>query len=106
MARVEGQHVAERATAAEQGLEVVKAHQAETEVGLRTSLVDTEATLQESLVVLESEWSALVSEWSALELARKALESKQKARSEVDQEVLALWGRVMETEEANARLCA
>ena len=105
VARAEGQRAAERVTTAEQGLEAVKACQAKTEVGLRTSLVNTEAALQESLVALESEWSPLASERSALELARKALESKQKARSEVDQEVLALWGRVMETEEANARLC-
>ena len=43
-------------------------------------------------------------EQSTLELARKVLESKRKARSEADQEVLALRGRVMGTEEASARL--
>ena len=30
---------------------------------------------------------------------------ERKAQSEADQEVLALWGRVLGTEEANARLC-
>ena len=45
-----------------------------------------------------------MSEQSALESSRKALESERKARSEADQEVLALRGRVMGTEEANARL--
>ena len=55
----------------------MKARQAETEVGLRTSLADTEAVLQGSLVALESERSAL-------ELARKALESERKAQSEAD----------------------
>ena len=43
-------------------------------------------------------------ERSALELAQKALESERKARSEADQKVLMLWGRVMGTEEASARL--
>ena len=38
-------------------------------------------------------------------MERKALELERKARSEADQEVLALRGRVMGTEEANARLC-
>ena len=61
---------------------------------------------QKSLETLESEQSALVSERNTLELARKALESERKARSEVDREVLTLRGRVMGTEEANARLCA
>ena len=74
VARAEGQRAAERATAAEQGLEAVLTYQAETEAGLRTSLADTEAMLQESLVALESEQSALVSEQSALELAQEALE--------------------------------
>ena len=59
--RVEGQCVAERATAAERGLEVAKARQAETKAGLQTSLVDIEVALQESLVALESERSALES---------------------------------------------
>ena len=45
-----------------------------------------------------------MSERNALELARKALESERKARSEADQEVLALWGQVMGTEEVNTRL--
>ena len=70
------------------------------------SLANTEVALQKSLETLESEQSILVSEWNALELARKALESEQKARSEADQEVLALLGWVMGMEEANARLCA
>ena len=47
-----------------------------------------------------------MSEQNTLELARKALESECKARSETDQEVLALRGRVIGTEEANARLRA
>ena len=76
----------------------MKARQAETEAGLRTSLADTKAVLQESLVALKSEQSSL-------ELTRKALEAEQRARSEPDQEVLALRGRVMGTKEANARLC-
>ena len=33
-----------------------------------------------------------------------ALEAEQRARSEVDQEVLALWGQVMGMEDASARL--
>ena len=55
MAWAEWQRVAERATTAEQGLEVVKALQVETEVGLRTSLEDTETAVQKSLEILESE---------------------------------------------------
>ena len=35
---------------------------------------------------------------------RKALEAERKARLEVYQEVLTLWGRVMGTEDASARL--
>ena len=104
MAWAEGQRAAERATAVERGLKATKAHQAETEAGLRTSLVDIEVALQESLVALESERRALVSEQNALELARKALESEQKARSEADREVLALWGRVIGTEVASTWL--
>ena len=76
----------------------------EIEVELQKSLVDTKAVLQKSLETLESEQNALESEWNALELARKALESERKARSEADQEVLALRGRVMGTEEVSARL--
>jgi len=45
MVRAEGQRAAKRATATERGLEVAKAHQAETEVGLQTSLADTEVAL-------------------------------------------------------------
>ena len=82
---MKGKRAVEQATAAEQGLEVAKARQAETEVGLRTSLEDTKAVLQESLVALESE---------------------RKARSKANQEVLVLWDWVMGTEEVNARLCA
>ena len=59
--RAEGQCAAERATAAKQGLKAAKAHQAETEAGLQTSLANTEAALQESLVALEPERAALVS---------------------------------------------
>ena len=78
----------ERATATERGLEAAKVHLAETEAALQKSLVETEVEFQSTL---EMEW--------------KALESERKARSEVDQEVLACWGRVMGTEEANAWLC-
>ena len=84
MARIEGQHAAERATAAEQGLEAAKARQAETKAGLRTSLVNTEAVLRESLAALEPERAALVSAQNILESARKALEAERKARSEAD----------------------
>ena len=59
----------ERAIAAERGLDTAKVHQAETEAVLQKSLVETEVALQSSL---------------------EALESERKARSEVDQEVLAL----------------
>ena len=104
VAWVEGQRVVEQATTTEQGLEAAKARQADTGVGLRTSLVDTKVALQESLVALESERGTLVSEWSALELPWKALESERKARSEADQEVLTLRGWVMGTEEASIRL--
>ena len=45
MARAEGQHAAERATAAERGLEAVMAHRAEIEAELRTSLVEIEVAL-------------------------------------------------------------
>ena len=46
--------------------------------------------LQSTLETLETEW--------------KALELEQKARSEADQEVLALQGRVLGTEELNSWL--
>ena len=95
--RVERQRAAERATAAEQGLEAAKVRQEETEARLRTSLANTEAVLQEALAALESEWATL-------ERAQKALEAEQRAQSEVDQEVLVLRGQVMGMEEANARL--
>ena len=39
-----------------------------------------------------------------IETERTALESERKAQSKVDQELLALQGRVMGTEEANVRL--
>ena len=81
--RAAGVLAAERATAAEQGLEVAKARQAKTEAALQKSLADTKVALQRALETLESE---------------------RKARSEADQEVLALRGQVMGTEEANARL--
>ena len=102
----EGQLAAERATTAERGLEATKACQAETEAGLWASLASTEAVLQEAVAALESERSALASERAALESARMALEAERRARSEADQEVLALRGRVMGTEEANTWLCA
>ena len=89
-ARVMEQLVAEWATATEWGLEVVKARQAEIEVRLWKSLVDTEVALQKSLETLESEKSALVSEQNALKLFWKALESERKAQSEADQKVLGL----------------
>ena len=104
--RAEGQRAAKRATAAERGLEAVKARQAETKVDLRTSLADTEVVLQKFLETLELVRSALASERNTLELARKALESERKFRSEIDQVVLALRGRVMGMEEVNARLRA
>ena len=90
--RVEEQRVAERATTVKLGLEAAKAHQAETEVGLRKSLADIEAALQKSLETLELERSTLVLERNTLESARKALESERKAWSETDWEVLALRG--------------
>ena len=74
----EEQRATERVTTVEWGLEAVKARQAETEAGLRTSLANTEVALQESLVALESERSVLASERSALELARKALKSERR----------------------------
>ena len=55
----EGQRAAERAIAAEQGLKVAKVRQEETEAGLRTSLANTEATLQEALAALEPERATL-----------------------------------------------
>ena len=60
-ARAEGQRAAERATAAEQGLEAAKVRQEETEVGLWMSLANTEAALQEALAALELERAALES---------------------------------------------
>ena len=54
-AQAEGQRAVERATAAEQGLEAMKAHQEEIEAGLRTSLANTEAALREALAALEPE---------------------------------------------------
>jgi len=90
--------VAERATAAERGLEAVKVRHEVTEARLRTSLTNTEVALQEALAALEPERAAL-------ERAQKALEAEQRARSEVDQEVLALRRRVMGTEDESARLC-
>ena len=89
--RAEEQCVAERATTAERRLEAAKARQMETEAGLRKSLADTEVVLQKSLETLESE--------------RNALESERKARTEANQEVIALRGQMMGIEEANARLC-
>ena len=97
VAWAKGQRAAERATAAKQGLDATKAYQAK----LWASLV----ALQEALAALEPEQSALASERVTLESARKALEAEQRAQSEVDQEVLALQCRVMETEEVNTQLC-
>ena len=87
----------ERAIAAEQGLKAAKVHHEETEVGLRASLANTEAALQEALVALEPEQAAL-------ESAQKALEAEQRARSEADQEVLALRSQVMGMEDVSAHL--
>ena len=96
-ARAEGQRAAERATAAEQGLEAAKVRHEETEARLRTSLANTEAALQEALAALEPEWAAL-------ESAQKALEAEQRARSEANQVVLVLQSQVMGMEDASARL--
>ena len=49
--------------------------------------------------------AALEPERATLERAQKALEAEQRARSEVDQEVLALWSQVMGMEDSSARLC-
>ena len=68
VARAEGQHVEERATMAEQGLEVARAHQAETEVELRVSLANTKVALQEALAALDPERTALESAEKALEV--------------------------------------
>ena len=76
----------ERATTTERGLDVTKAHEA----ALQKSLADTEGVLQSTLETMEMEQNTLGSE--------------QKARSKAVQEVLALRGRVMGTEEASARL--
>ncbi|XP_066320649.1 uncharacterized protein [Miscanthus floridulus] len=84
VARAEEQRVVERATAAEQGLEAAKVHQAETKAGSRTSLASTEVALQVALAALEPERAAL-------ESAQKALEAERRARSEADREVLTLW---------------
>jgi len=62
----------------------------ETKATLWKSLADTKAVLRGTLETLEMEESTLASE--------------QKARSKVDQEVLALRGWVLGTEEANTRL--
>ncbi|XP_066344381.1 uncharacterized protein [Miscanthus floridulus] len=91
--RAEGQRAAERATAAEQGLKAARVHQEETEAGLRTSLTNTEAVLEDALAALELERATL-------ESAQKALEAEQRARSEVDRKVLALWDQVMGMEDA------
>ena len=97
MVRAEGQRAVERATATEQGLKAAKVHQEETEARLRASLENTEAALQEALVALEPERATL-------ESAQKALEAEQRARSEADQEVLALRDQVMGMEDASAWL--
>ena len=75
----------ERLTAAEQGLEAAKVRQEETEAGLRLSLANTKAALQEALAALEPEQAAL-------ERAQEALEAEQRTRSKADQEVLPLCG--------------
>ena len=90
MMRAKEQCAVERATAAEQGLETMKVHQAKIEAALQKSLAKIEVALQSILDTLEME--------------RKALESERKAWSEADQEVLVLRGRVMGMEEVNARL--
>ena len=73
-------------------------------MGLWTSLANTEMTLQEAFAALEPERSALASEWATLESARMALEVERRARSEADQEVFVLRGRVMGTEDASTQL--
>ena len=78
----------EQVTTTEWGLEAAKVRQAETEAALQKSLANTKVALQRSL-----------------ETEQNALELERKARSEADQQVLALRGRVIEMEEANARLC-
>ena len=67
--QAEEQRAVEWATAAELGLEALKARQAKTEAGLQKSLANTKEVLQKSLEALESEWDALVSERKALGLA-------------------------------------
>ncbi|XP_066364996.1 UPF0014 membrane protein STAR2-like [Miscanthus floridulus] len=79
-----------RATAVERGLEAAKVHQTKTEATLQKSLAETKVVLQSTLETLESE--------------QKALESERMAQSKVDQEVLALRSRVLESEELNTRL--
>ena len=77
---------AERVTAAERGLAAAAERATAAERGLEAAkvhLTETEAALQKSLETLETE---------------------RKARSEVDREVLALWGKVLGVEESNARL--
>ena len=60
--------------------------------------------LREALAALELERAALVSTQNTLESTWKALEAERKARSEADQEVLALWGWVMGTVDTSAWL--
>lgn len=46
----------------------------------------------------------LVETEAALQKALEALEVEQKARSDTEQEVVALWGQVLEAKESNALL--
>ena len=69
----------------------------EAEAGVRASLANTEVALRETLAALEPERATL-------ERAQKALEAEQRARSEADQEVLALRRQVMGMEDASAWL--
>ena len=55
-------------------------------------------------MALQEALAALDPERAALESAKKALEVEQRARSEADQEVLALRGQVMGMQDASARL--
>jgi len=55
-------------------------------------------------VALREALAALHPERATLESAEKALEAERSARSEADREVLALQGRVMETEDMSAWL--
>ena len=79
------------------GLPSLGSFHEEAEAGVRASLANTEVVLRETLAAVEPERAAL-------ERAQKALEAEQRARSEADQEVLALRRQVMGMEDASAWL--